>query len=110
VAIVPFVDINHNGIKDEKEPVADGLSVRMNGGRVIRDTKDSIIRITGLEPYTSYLLTLDDKGLNQISYRIRHKNIRVFVDPNQFKKIEIPVNPMGEVNGWVFLKDEQGTR
>lgn len=110
VAVVPFVDINHNGLRDDGEPVAAGVAVRMNGGRVTRETKDSIIRITGLEPYTSYLLTLDDKGLNQISYRITHKNIRVFVDPNQFKKIDIPVKPMGEVNGWVFLKDEHGTK
>lgn len=110
VAVVPFVDINHNGLRDDGEPVAAGVTIRMNGGRVTRETKDSIIRITGLEPYTSYLLTLDDKGLNQISYRIIHKNIRVFVDPNQFKKIDIPVKPMGEVNGWVFLKDEHGTK
>jgi hypothetical protein len=110
VAVVPFVDINHNGIRDGGEPVAAGVAVRMNGGRVIRETKDSIIRITGLEPYTSYVLTLDDKGLNQISYRIAHKTIRVYVDPNQFKKIDIPVKPMGEVNGWVFLKDGHGTK
>jgi hypothetical protein len=110
VAVVPFVDINHNGIRDKGEPVADGISVRMNGGRIIKEASDSIIRITGLEPYTSYLLTLDDKGLTQISYRIEHKNIRVYVDPNQFRKIDIPVKPMGEVNGWVYLKDETGTK
>ena len=110
VAVIPFVDVNHNGIRDEGEPVAEGVAVRMNGGRIIKDTRDSIIRVTGLEPYTSYLLTLDDKGLNQISYRIVHENIRVFVDPNQFKKIEIPVKPMGEVNGWVFIEDRKGNR
>jgi hypothetical protein len=110
LAVVPFIDINHNGTRDDGEPVADGVSVRMNGGRIIKEAKDSIIRITGLEPYTSYLLTLDDKGLNQISYQIEHKNIRVFVDPNQFKSIDIPVKPMGEVNGWVYLKDGKGTK
>ncbi len=110
VAVVPFVDINHNGARDDGEPVADGVSVRMNGGRIIKEARDSIIRITGLEPYTSYLLTLDDKGLTQISYRIEHKNIRVYVDPNQFRKIDIPVKPMGEVNGWVYLKDEKGPK
>ncbi len=110
VSVVPFVDINHNGTRDDGEPVAEGVSVRMNGGRIIKEANDSIIRIAGLEPYTSYLLTLDDKGLNQISYRIEHKNIQVFVDPNQFKTIEIPVKPMGEINGWVFLKDENGTK
>ena len=110
VSVLPFIDINHNGVRDDGEPVAEGVSVRMNGGRIIKEAKDSIIRITGLEPYTSYLLTLDDKGLSQISYRIEHKNIRVYVDPNQFRKIDIPVKPMGEVNGWVYLKNEKGTR
>ena len=77
----------------------------MSGGRVLSSKKDSIIRITGLEPYTSYVLTLDDKKLEQISWQIKDKSIRVYTDPNQFKKIYIPVLPMGEVNGWVFLSE-----
>lgn len=105
VAIAPFVDINHNGIREKREPYAPGVTVRMSGGRVLQSINDSIIHITGLEPYTSYVLTLDDKGLEQIAWRITHKNIRVYIDPNQFKKIDIPVLPMGEVNGWIFIED-----
>ena len=107
IAIVPFVDINHNGEKDDYEPFAKGLSIKMSGGRVLSSKKDSIIRITGLEPYTSYVLTLNDKKLEQISWQIKDKSIRVYTDPNQFKKIYIPVLPMGEINGWVFLSDEK---
>jgi hypothetical protein len=110
VAIAPFVDINHNGTREKGEPYVPGLSVQMSGGHILKGINDSIIRITGMEPYTSYVLTLDDKGLEQISWRITNKNIRVYIDPNQFKKIDIPVLPMGEANGWVFIENGNGIR
>jgi hypothetical protein len=104
------VDINHNGLRDDGEPLASGLAVRMSGGRVSSNRNDTIIRIVWLQSYTSYLLTLNDHGLEQISWQLKHKNIRVDIDPNQFKKIDIPILPMGEVNGWVYIEDEKGTR
>lgn len=104
ISVIPFIDINHNNKRDKGEPLTTGLTVKMNSGRSIPST-DSIIRIVGLEPYTSYVVTLDDKGLEQISYRIIYKNLRVFIEPNQFKKIEVPILPMGEVNGWVLEKN-----
>jgi hypothetical protein len=55
-------------------------------------------------------LTLDDKSLEQISYRIPNKNPRVFVSPNGFRRIDVPILPMGEVNGWVFLKEKNGRK
>ncbi len=110
IAVVAFIDINHNGEKDDGEPFAKGVAVKMSGGRIVSHNKDSIIRITGLEPYTSYLITLDDKELEQISWQLKKKKIRVYTDPNQFKKIYIPVLPMGEVNGWVFFNDGKKTK
>ncbi len=105
ITVVPFVDINHNKVKDKGEPFAKGLAIGISGGRTLKNLNDSIFRITGLEPYTSYVLTLEDKGLEQISWQLEHKTYRIYTDPNQFKKIYIPVLPMGEVNGWVFLND-----
>ncbi len=110
LTIVPFIDIDHNGTRDNGEPLASGLAVRITGGRIIQNNKDSLIRIVGLEPYTDYLLTLDDKSLEQISYRIANKKLRIFASPNQFRKIEVPILPMGEVNGWAFLKDKNGRK
>jgi len=110
LTIIPFVDIDHNGKRDRHEPLVPNLAVRLNGGRGVQNTEDSIIRIVGLEPYTDYLLTLDDKSLEQISYRIPNKNLRVFVSPNGFRRIDVPILPMGEVNGWVFLKEKNGRK
>ncbi|MDP2423093.1 MAG: hypothetical protein U1C46_10975 [Bacteroidales bacterium] len=110
LTIIPFLDVNHNGTRDLDEPIASGLNVRINGGRMLRWANDSLIRVVELEPYASYLLELDETSLENIAWRIKDKVISINVDPNQFKKINIPVLPVGEVNGRVYLRDESGMR
>lgn len=110
LTIVPFIDVNHNGFRDENEPLAAGLAVRINGGRIIRNIQDTLTRISELEPYASYLIELDDTGLENIAWRIRHKSVSVYIDPNQFKKLEVPVLPMGEVNGLVWVSEGKTIR
>ncbi len=104
ITIVPFVDVNHNGIRDDDEPLATGLNVRLNGGRTLKGISDSLIRIVELEPYTSYLMQLDESSLENIAWQLTHKTKSIYIDPNQFKRIEIPVLPMGEVSGTVYLE------
>jgi hypothetical protein len=110
ITITPFVDINHNGIRDENEPIASGLQVRVNGGRMLSQVQDSLIRVIELEPYASYLVELDENSLDNIAWRLKDKSLSVYIDPNQFKKIDIPVLPMGEITGMVSIKDERGSR
>lgn len=104
ITITQFLDLNDNNIKDVGEPVVSGLSARLNGGRFIERSKDSLIRIIELEPYTSYLLELEDVGFENIAWQLKQKEISVLVDPNQFKKINIPIKVMGEANGTVNVK------
>jgi hypothetical protein len=110
ITIIPFVDINHNGIRDEGEPLASGLAVRLNGGRTLRGKNDSLIRMAELEPYVSYIIELDDANLDNIAWQLPFKVIRVKTDPNQFKKLYIPVRPGGEINGMITLRDENRIR
>jgi hypothetical protein len=110
LTITPFLDINHNGIRDEDEPIASGLGVRVNGGRMLSREQDSLIRVMELEPYASYLIELDENSLENIAWRLKNKTLSVYIDPNQFKKIDIPVLPMGEVTGMVTITDERGSR
>ena len=51
-------------------------------------------------------LVLDESEFQNIAWRLSKKSIRVCLDPNQFKKISLPVLPMGEVSGMV-LDDRQ---
>lgn len=104
MTVVPFLDINHNGIRDKGEQIADGLNVRLNGGRFMKQQKDSLIRIMELEPFASYLLELDDNGFENIAWQLEIKTMSISIDPNQFKQVNVPVKVMGEANGMVYLK------
>jgi len=105
ISVVPYVDINHNEIFDEGEPLADKLNVKCNGGQIILAEKDQIIRIVGLEPFVDYNISFDENGFDNLSWRILNKSIKVTTDPNQFKKIELAVQPMGEITG-VCVNDD----
>lgn len=105
ICVEPFIDVNFNGIKDNGEHYVKNISVKCNGGQIVEREKDSIIYITGLEPFVDYSLILDESGFENIAWRIAQKNIKVCTDPNQFKRLRIPVCPMGEVSGLVVDAD-----
>jgi hypothetical protein len=104
LTVVPFLDINNNNLRDDNEPITTGMNIRINGGRILPDSKDSIIRILDLEPYASYLLEFSDTQFDNIAWQIQNKAISILMDPNQFKLLEIPIKVMGEINGMVFMK------
>lgn len=110
ITLTPFLDINHNGLRDPGEPLASGLNVRINGGRLLKPVGDSLIRIMELEPYINYLLELDDNSLENIAWQLDKKVIGVNIDPNQFKQVMIPVMVMGEAIGSVYLKEYGKTK
>lgn len=102
ITLLPFLDVNANGHHDRGEPKADGLKFKINGGTIIRNEKDTTIRILDLTPYTSYLLELDKNSFDNIGWQMQNMTMNVTIDPNQFKTIEVPILVMGEVSGTVF--------
>lgn len=104
MTVIPFIDINNNNIREENEPIASGLSVRLNGGRILKQQNDSLIRINELEPYASYLLELDDVGFENIAWQLSTRTMSIQIDPNQFKKVAVPIKVKGEVNGTVLIR------
>lgn len=106
LTIESFVDINFNGKRDKGEPSTERLKVRCSGGQMQVREKDSIVRITGLEPFVAYTLILDETSFESLTWKLPYKNVKVTTDPNQFKKIMIPVLPMGEISGMVA--DDKG--
>ena len=103
ITIFPFLDINGNGRRDTGEPKASGLQVRINGGTIIRNDRDTTISIFDLIPYTSYILELDKNSFDNISWQMKFVSLKVMIDPNQFKIIEVPISVMGEATGNVYL-------
>jgi len=109
IVVEPFVDVNFNGTWDKGEPFIGDIKVRCNGGKVLENSKDSIVRIVGLEPFVDYTVILDESGFQNLTWHLPFKTIKVTTDPNQFKKINIAIQPMGEVTGMVVKDDQAGS-
>jgi hypothetical protein len=82
----------------------------MFGGRVLFNKKDSVIRISELNPFTNYILEFNDNDLENIAWRFKNKVYKVLVDPNQYKRIDIPIIPVGEVSGMVYRDDDNSMK
>ncbi len=104
ISILAFLDLNANGVRDQGEPKAAGLNLRSNSGRIEFSEKDSIIHITGMEPYVKHFIELDESNFDNISWRIPQKSIAVIADANMLKLIEVPINVVGEATGSVMLE------
>lgn len=109
ITVIPYIDLNANGIKDPGEPKAFGLNLRANGGRIEKSESDTTIRILGLEPYTSCFIELDANSFENISWRLPVKTLNVAVDPDILKHIEIPVTVVGEASGKVTADKGEST-
>ena len=108
VVLMPFLDTNGNGKYDKGESKVLGLKISINGGRVEQSTRDSVIRVFDLEPYMGYLIELNSFSFDNIAWQMRMKSVRVMVDPNQFKMVEIPITIMGEASGMVVMRGKAG--
>ena len=106
ITVIPFLDLNANGKKDPGEPKAQGLNLHSNGGRVVKNDRDTTIRILGLEPYTSCFIDLDPNSFDNISWRLTKETYNVAVDPDILKSVEVPVMIAGEAMGFVSLESD----
>ncbi|MCF8346214.1 MAG: OmpA family protein [Bacteroidales bacterium] len=104
LAIVPFLDLNNNGLREKEEEIIEGLGVISQGGDFIEHSPDSIIRINGLELYTPHLLEFSESDFENISWQLHNRKVKVYPDPNQFKQIMVPVLSVGEAYGMVFIR------
>lgn len=106
ISVLPFLDVNGNKKHDQGEPKVAGLQFRINGGTIVQNEKDTTIRILDMVPYTSYLLELDKNSFDNIAWQMHNTTMKVTVDPNQFKNIEVPISVMGEAAGTVYKGSE----
>ncbi|MEA5004875.1 MAG: SPOR domain-containing protein [Rikenellaceae bacterium] len=106
--LIPFLDINCNGIKEKGEPKISGLQAHISGGRIESDDKDTLVRVFDLEPYANHIVTIDEVNFDNIAWQIKNKNMNVVVEPNMFRRIDIPVSVMGEASGMVYLSGRNG--
>ncbi|HUW94007.1 MAG TPA: SPOR domain-containing protein, partial [Bacteroidales bacterium] len=110
ITIVPYIDINANGKRDNGEQKLSGLNLHTSMGRVEISESDTTIRILGLEPYTKCFIELNEGSFDNIAWRLKTRTYSVAVDPNQLKLLEVPVMVQGEASGTVRLEKDGETR
>ena len=103
IIITGFVDENHNKIFDEGEKKTLINSIKSRGGVVDYDFNDTIVKISNLNPFIEQFIEFNNNDLDVISWRFDHEVYSVMVDPNQFKHVNIPILPVGEVLGSVSM-------
>ncbi|MFY9154129.1 MAG: hypothetical protein WAO52_19065 [Prolixibacteraceae bacterium] len=106
--ILPFLDLNGNGRREKEEPKVSGLKIRIEGGRINYNSRDTTIHVSDLEPYMDYYIEIDRSSFDNIAWQIKNHTLKVGVDPNHSRLIEIPVAVMGEASGMVYLNDDKG--
>jgi hypothetical protein len=110
ILLYPFLDLNQNGVLDNGEHLVKINDARVNGGRAVFSKNDSIVRIPNLNTFTNYIITFDDTDLDNIAWRFKHKTYQVLVDPNQFKRIDVPILSMGEISGTTYIEKENSLK
>ena len=106
VTIIPYLDLNGNGMRDKGEQKIAGLGVHTNGGRIIENESDTTIRIFGLEPYTESFVELNENNFESIAWKLPKKIYSIMIEPNILKEIDVPVTILGEASGSVSLKKD----
>ena len=106
ILLYPFLDLNNNSIFDKGEQMVKLTKVRVSGGKPIFSKQDSIVRVPNLNAFTSYDVEFDNNDLDNIAWRFEKKVYRVLIDPNQFKRINVPIVVLGEVNGTVYMQTD----
>src|SRR4030095_6773521 len=96
--------------RDAGEPKVAGLKVRINGGRLEHNKKDTTIIITGLDAYANYFVDLDKNSFDNIGWQLRKATMNVVIEPNHFKLIEVPVAVVGEASGTIFSQNGQAIK
>ena len=105
ILLYPFLDLNNNGSFDKGEQMILLSKVRVSGGRAVISEKDSIVRISDLNAFVDYIVEFSDNDLDNIAWRFKNTIYQIMVDPNQYKRVYVPILSLGEISGMVYLNN-----
>ncbi len=108
IDVMVFLDINHDSIRQPDEELVADASVGISKGIRVMYNNDTVHRFVSLEPYTKYIVSVKNAGFKSIAWMLDYETIAVYPEPNQIKKIYVPVKPMGEIEGQIIIEDEKG--
>ncbi len=104
--IILFLDINNNGVYDKNEPKVPDVSIRVGGGSITQNKRDTTTVVTGLEAYSKIFVELSMVNTDNIAWRLKDKSMSITVIPNQMRLIEVPVLVVGEAAGMIYVQKD----
>jgi hypothetical protein len=110
ILLYPFLDLNQNGKRDKGEQKVLLKNVKVNGGKANISKKDSIVRVSDLNAFINYNITFYDDDLDNISWRFKHKTYQILIDPNQYKRVEVPILSVGEISGMIYFNKKNTSK
>lgn len=102
VTVRTFVDSNGNGIWDQGEEVIPASAVRLDQSATMIMGSDGLLRITQLQNYWTYRVTVDLRSLPDATLVPLKPKFSFVADPNRFKLIDIPLYKTGTIEGVVY--------
>ena len=102
LTILAFLDLNNNRKYDAGEKKVSNVNPRVKGGSLTYNERDTTYTVSNLQPYTDYILEVNQSNFQIISWLLTNKVIKVEVEPNHYKRIEVPVTVAGEVAGMLY--------
>jgi len=100
IVLIPFHDVNGNGIKDQNERVLSGLMGSLREGRIIHPKHYPYkLMFSELQPFRNYLISLSADLRDDPDYLVQNTRISVESPGSGFRLIYVPVAKSIEVTG-----------
>lgn len=103
-SVVMFIDNNNSGIYDKGDKLIPYRAVRLDQPAQMEVGRDSILRITQLQSYFRYNLSVNRNAISDPTLVPLKDKFSFIADPNQFKRIEIPFYRGGIIEGTVLTE------
>lgn len=106
--VMPFHDVNYNGVRDPEEEELAGLRAKISGGRPRFDREHRQYYYEGLVGYETYRVDVDEFSLDNPLLKPAQKSFRVTINPHVVTPIDVPVVTAAEISGRVDRALELG--
>ncbi|MEJ2103688.1 MAG: carboxypeptidase-like regulatory domain-containing protein [Ignavibacteriaceae bacterium] len=103
VAVLMFEDKNGDGIYDKGDVKIPGKFLRLDEQARFKIGRDSVLRITQLQPYWEYTADIIQSKIPDPTLAPLNYHFRFAADPGRFKQIEIPLYQTATLSGSVYI-------
>lgn len=104
-SVLLFIDKNNSGKYDKGDELLPYKGVKLDQTASMEVGRDSILRITQLQSYYKYNLSVNRNALGDATLVPVKDKFSFVADPNQYKQIEIPFYRGGIIEGKVIIDD-----